>query len=291
MDRSRIWSLQSVPVLLLPFLVSCASPPAAQVAAPRMAPAVFILAGQSNMAGRGVTSDLPEDLRHAPPRVRFILSGEERDFGDQQTFGPEVGFAHSLAEAWPEREIVLIKHAVGATSLLAWAPTWDSAQAERTRNASVGPLYNTLLTQVRGAGLPVDSEILGILWMQGERDANYPEVADSYEANLGTLIQAFRQDLAASAVPFFLGQINPPSTGWTASARVRAAQEAAAEKIPGTVLIRTDDLSKREDEPIHYDGPGLLRLGSRFAAAVVRYYSGRYRGNGGFEDFLGLSLW
>ena len=111
--------------------------------------------------------------------------------------------------------------------------------------------------------------------MQGERDANYPEIADDYETNLGTLIQAFRRDLAAPEVPFFLGQINPPSTGWPASARVRAAQEASAEDIPRTVLIRTDDLSKREDEPVHYDGPGLLRLGSRFADAVVRHYSER----------------
>ena len=275
MDRGRVVPLRSVSVILLSLLSSCAPPHGTQVPAPHMAPAVFILAGQSNMAGRGITSDLPDDLRHVPPRVTFILSGEKRDFGDQPTFGPEVGFAHSLAKAWPEREIILIKHAIGATSLLAWAPTWDSAQAELTRNAAAGPLYSTLLTQFRGAQLPTDLEVLGILWMQGERDANYPEIADDYETNLGTLIQAFRRDLAAPEAPFFLGQINPPSTGWPASATVRAAQEASADEIPRTVLIRTDDLSKREDEPIHFDGAGLLQLGSRFAEAVVRYYSVR----------------
>jgi len=260
-------------VLLLSLCSSCAPPPSPQMPAAPMAPAVFILAGQSNMVGRGITADLSDTLRRVPSRVTFILSGEEREFGDQPTFGPEVGFAHSLAEAWPGREIILIKHAVGGTSLLAWAPAWDSAQAERTRNAAAGPLYDALLGQFREARLPNEFQVLGILWMQGERDANFPEVADDYEGNLRTLIRAFRRDLAAPEVPFFMGQINPPSTGWPAAARVRAAQETSAEEIPRTLLIRTEDLSKRDDEPVHYDGSGLLQLGSRFSDAVVRYYA------------------
>jgi hypothetical protein len=40
-------------------------------------------------------------------------------------------------------------------------------------------------------------------------------------------------------------------------------------------MIPTDDLTKREDEPVHYDSAGLVLLGYRFAEAVVGFYSGR----------------
>jgi hypothetical protein len=189
-----------------------------------------------------------------------------------------VGFAHHLSEAWPERDLILIKHAVGGTSLVAWAPAWDSAQAELTRNASAGPLYATLLSQVRTTPLPEDAEFLGILWMQGERDANYPPVADKYLQNLENLVRSFRRDLGEPEVPFFLGQINPPSSGWPAAPVVREAQADAEAHIPRTVVIPTDDLTKREDEPVHYDTSGLLELGYRFSAAVVAYYSDSGRG-------------
>jgi hypothetical protein len=111
--------------------------------------------------------------------------------------------------------------------------------------------------------------------MQGERDARYPSAAEEYLGNLEVLIRSFRRDLGAPEVPFFLGQINPPSSGWPAAALVREAQAAAESRIPGTFMITTDDLSKREDEPVHYDASGLIQLGSRFSEAVVRYYSQR----------------
>jgi len=228
---------------------------------------VFVLAGQSNMVGRGVSAELPPELLQIPANVQYFLDGELTRFSEQEHFGPEVGFAHELARAWPERQVVLIKYAVGATSLLAWAPAWDSAAAAITHNAAAGPLYQHLMNIVSSVPLQAEAEFAGVLWMQGERDAFFPAAGAEYLTHLRTLVQRLRIDFGQPNLPFILGQVNPPPARWAAEDLVREAQRAAQSHISRTGLVLTDDLPKLEDD-VHYNTLGQLELGRRLPGLI-----------------------
>ena len=154
--------------------LACSAAAVTWLAAQTAAPQVFILSGQSNMVGQGRTADLPDALTRLPPNVTYYLNGEPTSFAAQPQFGPEVSFTHELANAWPGEPIIVIKFAVGGTSLLAWAPEWRQALARRTRNENQGPLYQRLMGYIASAEIGPRPRLAAVLWMQGERDARYP---------------------------------------------------------------------------------------------------------------------
>lgn len=233
------------------------------------AAAVFILAGQSNMVGHGGrVAELDESLRRQPPTLDFFHDGVRTPMAAQPTAGPEFSLASELSQAMPGRRIVFIKYALGGVSLLDWAPEWDATRAAVTENEGVGPLYRNLMTQIGNATRDTAVEFAAVFWMQGERDARYPQAAAQYEANLTELIQRFRRDLKTPTLPFIIGQVNPPAARFPAAGAVRSAQARVAQKVPGTKLVTTDDLSKRPDG-VHYDTGAQVALGRRFAQAYL----------------------
>ena len=253
----------SVCILAAGFWLSAGS-----VSAQSNLPLVFILAGQSNMVGQGVTAELTADQMTTPSNVTYLMETGETGLFDRTRFGPEVSLVPRLAQAWPDRELIFVKHAVGGTSLLAWAPVWDAARAELTRNAEVGPLYTQLLAILDRHELRGEAEIGAVFWMQGESDARYPEVAAEYLDNLTTLIAAFRDDLQNTELLFLMGRANPSPERYTELPVVQRAQQRTADDLAAVRLIDTEGLSKREDG-VHYDTAGVLELGRRFAAALA----------------------
>jgi len=235
---------------------------------------VFILAGQSNMVGSGRVSELPAQYRDKLAGVKLLRGEDWNDFQPHgNRFGPEVAFAHAMAKAYPGQTIALVKHAVGGTSLLAWAPDWKEKQAARTANQKAGPLYKKLMEQVKPAASKSEVEIAGVLWMQGERDARFPVVAQQYGENLERLIAALRQDTGVADLPFILGQVNPPPKRYPGVEAVRQAQADVAKADPKVVLVSTEDLEKHTDN-LHYNTAGQLALGKRFAEAYLQLQSG-----------------
>lgn len=240
---------------------------------------LFVLAGQSNMGGRGRYDALPPgDDGALPADVRLVavsldvhgrpLAGGLRP----AVFGPELGLARSLAAALPADRLLLVKYAVDASSLLDWAPDWDPEAAALTGHPEFGPLYDDLLDLVRqaiAAGQPGHGcRPAAVLWVQGERDALYPQAAAAYEANLAALVRALRADLGAPHLPFLVGQVDPPRDRYPAAEVVRAAQAAVARTLPGVYLVDTQGLS-RYDDGLHYDTAGQLALGRRFARVYL----------------------
>lgn len=244
---------------------------------------IFILAGQSNMAGNGVPAELPLEYQKHPDNVLMPIPPRDRQ-GRERTdlvpfapfperFGPEVGFAHAMSKAWPDAKIVLIKKAIGGTSALAWAPDWTRERAAITENDRGGPLYQNLMTyQVQ----PIlerygeDAEIVGVLWAQGGRDGRYERAAAEYEQNLTKIIKAFRTDLKQPDLPFVLAHtVDAPKRGFPYIDKVRAAQQRITESVPRTALVPIEGLSRKRDR-VHFDTAGQLELGRRFAAAYLK---------------------
>ncbi len=232
---------------------------------------LFILAGQSNMVGRGRYDDLPAGERALPDNVSFHQVALNSNLQPVQgQLGPEYGLTHALAPAHPGG-ILVVKYAVDASSLLDWAPRWDRAQAEITGNPHFGPLYHTLLGYVAEvqASREVHCPPAAVVWMQGERDARFPEAGREYEQNLEVLIRSLRRDLDAPDLPFLLGRINPPPALYPAVEEVQRAQAAVAQRLDGVVLVSTEGLAKQRDE-LHYNTVGQIELGRRFAEVFLQ---------------------
>lgn len=230
-------------------------------------PVVLILAGQSNMVGHGRMEDVAEKGMTTPTNVTLYLGTEEASLTARPRFGPELTIAEECANAAPDREIILVKYAIGTTSLLDWAPDWDADRAKITGHSHRGALYQQLMAIIEELSL-ADANVAAVLWMQGERDANIEEAGREYYENIRTLVEAFRKDLGREDLPFLLGQVNPPPQRYRASDIVRLAQRRIADELPNVYLIETDDLSKWDDA-LHYDSEGLLELGRRFANKLV----------------------
>lgn len=281
-DRHENWSKDEQPADQKPAELSVKFEvlPARKISGSKLK--VFILAGQSNMAGQGDPMELTGEFQKHPENVMMPIPPRERK-GRQPTdlvpfapfperFGPEVGFAHAMAKAWPEEKIVLIKKAIGGTSALAWAPDWTRERAALTKNERVGPLYKNLMEQLVE---PIrerygdDVEIAGVLWAQGGRDGRYEQAAKQYEQNLKKIIAAFRKDLGNPKLPFILAHtVDAQGRGFPHMDQIRAAQERIAKADPHSVLVSSANLSTKRDK-VHFDTKGQLELGQRFAKAYL----------------------
>jgi len=219
---------------------------------------VIILAGQSNMMGRGRTHELPPAYRQMPGNVQFFYQGRRHKLAEFAYFGPEVSFAHDVAHAFPHDQIILIKQAATGSFIRQWQPG--------------SSLYQGLLRQVGFAigplpGAPVDA----VIWMQGESDAeSNPQTARQYGSQLGHLVAYLRKDLNAPNSLFVLGKVNLEHPAFKPLIDlVRRQQQQAPQQIRNTQVVSTDGLSKLGDG-IHYDAAGQIELGKRFAAAYIR---------------------
>ena len=228
---------------------------------------IFILAGQSNMAGQGERSKVPAHYRKNPRNVSFYHNGYKTPLNHFAYFGPEIGFAHEVARRYPKHQIKIIKFAVGGTSMLAWAPNWSVQRANLTKNASAGPLFKKLLQTANASYDSKKSRISAVLWVQGEADAKYPAIARQYKNNLSIFVTALRRQLDNRNTQFIVAGVNPPVKQFPASAVINKAQKQVVASLPNMQFIRTIDLSKRSDN-LHFDTLGQIKLGKRFAKLV-----------------------
>jgi hypothetical protein len=258
---------------------------------------LFVLAGQSNMAGRAPASGLPTRLQTPPPRVQMdyvcsfgarspkpeesevvapdphrskgrvaLLPSPRHSTTPGEHFGPEIGFGHVLAAQWPEQRILIVKHGRGGTSL---AEDWHPDGKGRVR------LYRELLDQVQHAIRDFQitgaaAEIAAMVWCQGEADTTRRDWADEYENNLTALLFRVRRDLNAPQLPVILcltgdGRSNPKMLFAPA---VRRAQQNVAAKDPRTMLVSGDDLPLLDH--VHFDATAQVKLGQRIAEAFLQ---------------------
>lgn len=224
---------------------------------------VFFLAGQSNMAGLGYNSELPPAYDAPQTDVSYWSGGTWVDlapgFGYQSNmFGPEISFGRAIKDALPIDTIHLVKYAASGTALYNdWAPP-SGPQYTAFMNTA-----NAALSNLDAAG--VDYEIAGILWMQGESDADENQAA-SYEANLRNFIANLRLQFSNPTLPFIVARVRDHFGGDSGQAAiVRAAQITVATTTTGVEWFDTDTYPLSTDYPGHYDTQGQISLGLDFA--------------------------
>lgn len=226
---------------------------------------LFLLVGQSNMAGRG---EVTPDDQQPDPRVlmlnkdgRWVPAVDPMHF-DKPSVGVGLGrtFGLEIAKATPGVTIGLIPCAVGGSPIETWEP---GAFDEATKTHP----WDDAMTRARLA-LPAGT-LKGILWHQGESDST-PERAGLYEQRMHDLIARFRTELAAPAVPFIAGQMGIfPESPWSAEKKIvdRVHQNLPAQ-IKRSAFVSAGGLTHKGDK-VHFDSASYRELGKRYAAAFL----------------------
>lgn len=227
---------------------------------------VILLGGQSNMVGQGKIADLNNMDFENILYYNFGMSPSLKT--DPSEFGPEVGIAENLKEHYPDKNFILIKYAIGGSSLLDWSPEYNKEKAEITGHPEYGNMYDSLLTKVNQITEGFETKITALIWMQGARDARIPEAGMNYYNHFSLFINSIRSDLNEPELPVIYGKVNPPKSRYPAVDTVRKAQERINRNIMNTFLINTDDLEKRADN-VHYSTEGQLTLGRRFGEKLI----------------------
>jgi len=241
---------------------------------------VYLLAGQSNMDGRGLVSKLSEEQKkpvqqaiifyRSVPRTSkgwqklapgFSVPPRYKGELPSRTFGPEIGFARAMLQAQPGRKLALIKGSKGGTSLRAdWKP------GIKGDKESQGPRYRDFVETIRMATRQLQQRgdsfsIRGLLWHQGESDSK--SSTSLYRRRLNELISRIREDIAVPDLPVVVGEVF--DNGKRDS--VRAAIQAVAANSPTVGLVSSED-TKTSDPGTHFDAASQLLLGERYATAM-----------------------
>jgi len=246
----------------------------AQAAAPAL-PAkekfhLFLLVGQSNMAGRGPMTDA-DQIPHARVLMlnqagAWVPGADPLHFDKPKAAGVGLGltFADAVAAAQPEVTIGLIPCAVGGSPIDSWQPGYFY-------NATQSHPWDDAL---RRAQLALSAGTLkGILWHQGESDATR-EFAEGYAAKLQALIARMRAALGAPNVPFIVGQMGRfEGSPWNDyKIQVDRAHRELPEKIARVAFVSAEGLKDKGDKT-HFDTASYRELGRRYADAYLRLIS------------------
>lgn len=264
---------------------------------------LFVLAGQSNMSGRGALSaaQKAEHVYVFGNDYRWKEAREPIDSAEGQVdevsadrnagLGPGLAFALRLAELQPGKRIGLIPCAKGATTLFEWE-----------RRLGEDTLYGSCLKRVRAASLM--GQVSGVLFFQGEWDAfdsqsdaplapvhvppnklpgsrvpfererfsGRPSLNhvshDRWKDMFEDLVDSLRSDLRDPALPVVFARIgthkNPERyVHWQ---DVQRQQDEVS--LPHVTMIETDDLTLADT--VHFDTASYVTIGRRFAEGYVR---------------------
>jgi hypothetical protein len=230
---------------------------------------LYLLAGQSNMAGRGTVT--PQDTKALPRVLALDATGTWIQAVDPIHYdkpiagvGPGRTFGKTMATHWPAARIGLVPCAAGGSPLAAWQPGgyWSQTQSHP---------YDDAIARARLA--MQDGLLKGILWHQGESDSNETDAAH-YGERLTALILAFRSALGTPDVPFVcatLGDFFVATNPWANV--VNRALNQIAHTVPRVACVDTAGL-RHNGDGLHFDAASARELGRRYANAMIGLHAG-----------------
>jgi hypothetical protein len=213
---------------------------------------VFLLIGQSNMAGRGQVG-AEDKVPH--PRVfmltkdlAWVPAVDPMHYDMPKRIGTGLGrtFGIMLAEASPGVAVGLVPAAFGGSGLDEWTPGQ--------------PHYVNAVARAKAA--LKQGRLAGILWHQGETDSA-PDKAATYVERFARMIAHLRADLDSQDVPVIVGETGRFRPN---GAAVNAAIARLPEFVPHCVFVSAEGLTDQGDQ-LHFDSASFRELGRRYAVA------------------------
>ncbi|QDU75614.1 Carbohydrate acetyl esterase/feruloyl esterase precursor [Bremerella volcania] len=229
---------------------------------------LFLLVGQSNMAGRGKVT--PDD-QVKNPRVlmldqqgKWVPAVDPMHFDKPKMVGVGLGrtFGFEVADSSPDITIGLIPCAVGGSPIRSWEPgAWDAPTKSHPYDDAMKRAHKALQS----------GQLKGILWHQGESDSR-PEQAEVYDQKLRDLIARFRKELNAEDVPFIIGQLGKfEDNPWNeAKTQVDRAHQNIAKTDDNVLFVPADGLTHKGDK-VHFNAQSYREFGKRYAKAYLEF--------------------
>lgn len=214
---------------------------------------IYLLIGQSNMAGRAPVPDdltgvidrcflLNEDGEWEPARNPLNRYSSVGKGPPHQRLGPGYSFARRMLEANPDINIGLIVNARGGTKIEQWL--------------GKSKLYWGI--RGRAKAFRESGQIKGVLWHQGESNVENP---DEYLSQLKVLIGNLRNDFKDMNLPFVAGQIR----GEYAAINDEIAR--LPDEVDLTGVATSEGLTTYDRW--HFDSESQLKLGERYAEVML----------------------
>ena len=222
----------------------------------------ILMIGQSNMAGRGFINEVPMICNERILMLRnagWQMMAEPINY-DRPNAG--IGLAGSFAAMWcmehEGEQIGLIPCAEGGSSLDDWAVDKN--------------LFKNAVIQ---AGFAMqDSELIGILWHQGESDSYGGGYQTDYK-KLQVIIESLRKELNAFEVPLIIGGLgdflgkNGFGLNCTEYELVNEQLLKFAREQENSCFVTAEGLIPNPDG-IHMDAVSQRRFGVRYYEAFVK---------------------
>jgi hypothetical protein len=259
---------------------------------------VYILSGQSNAVGYNHVKDISEkeflnDLNETDvmfwagsnsTKKKWIKLQPSVSFLNRQAFGPELSFGLDF-NSYSKKNIAIIKYAVGGTGIaksedyhdyIKELANFDDAGknwSPKLKNGKYGVLLESLFENIKMALNDLTQEgygykLKGFIWMQGEHEAGLSkQMAKDYSILLSKLVYTIRQRLNKPQLPFVIGQI---SDKWIYKDFVQHAQQSFCKYDESSILVKTKDLERYENDNSHYTSDATIELGRRFAKAMMK---------------------
>lgn len=228
---------------------------------------VFIMAGQSNMAGRGQVE--PQDtVTH--PRIlalnrngEAVLAKEPLNLHEPSMVGLDCGlsFARAMLEFCPPDVSILLVHtAVGGSSIRKWID--DSVH----RDVPLFSNFQKRLGEAKKLGT-----IKGILWHQGEADANAKGLP-VHQSNMEQLFRMMRKEAGQRKLPIVMGELGYFSkTVHEQFMQLNAVLHEYVQSDSRTAVVSTKELEHKGDN-LHFNTEGQRELGRRYARVFAQFF-------------------
>jgi len=231
---------------------------------------LFLLIGQSNMAGRG---EMDRVLPISDDRIQMFRNDRWQkaveplydDRADLAGVGLGMSFASSILKRNLVQNVGLLPCAVGSTAIEDWLPGTPHYQR------AVAVIKTALATDT------YENMLGAILWHQGEDDAKDKILAEKYRDRIVSLVWSFRRDLNMPSLPFISGELGDfinAATGYPYGPDISAVLKELESILPDYACVSAEGLASKDDG-LHFNAPSLREFGKRYALAYQRLLSYR----------------
>ncbi len=225
----------------------------------------FLIAGQSNAGNLGYTQEIPEGYldgicawHYFRPELGFIELQQGNN--EDHRGGVEMAIGRELSLKYNE-PILIYKYSKGDTPLVQNDNLQDWSVHSNELFEKFILNYSSMINDCNHC----ETDIIGMAWIQGEKDAALFAEEDDYLNELTDLMGSVRNTFGMQ-LPVSIVQLNisHPSSKYNKT-KIRNAQNNFVDNDGNAFLIDIDDIDYDPDNIPHYGMAGYLEIGRRIA--------------------------
>ena len=242
---------------------------------------LYLLIGQSNMAGRGEMIDgdaaaitgayllnSANEIEPASNPINRYSSAIATS--DNEAFSLGASFARAIYQE-TGRKVLLVSNARGSTDIEQWDGVVGNEEIGK-EDYNLEDYFETTIARVKAA-IAKGGKLKAILWHQGCADLT--EANTTYMATLQTLVANYRAELGD--VPFYAGELGK-WRGWQSVKDFNGMIQTIGTNISNTDWVSSEGLKNLASEADqnngkggpHFDRASQIVLGERYAEKVLK---------------------